>query len=607
MKDHRSRTYPAIELLAGSIAAVGWVVGLDLVRELSSDGIISALSSGLVGAAGAALAALVVQLASRTSRDEMARLTNDARRDALTGLPNRAELFRVLDESLEDARRDQMVVGVLFLDLDRFKMVNDSMGHEAGDELLRVVAGRLEGTVRNTDVVARLGGDEFVVLCRDLISADSVVGVARQILRRFDDPVSIGGLDHRVRTSIGVAVALPDDTRTADDLIRDADAAMYRAKETRSGLSIFDDAHRLRIADRMDIERDLRLAVERGELAVRYQPIIDVDARRLYGFEALVRWNHPERGEMSPGEFLPVAGDAGMIGLIGDFVLREACAQASSWNLQHAGARQVKMSVNLAEPQLADPNLALRVAEVLTWSALPPDQLVLEITEDVIVDHLDGLDTLRQLRALGVELSIDDFGTGQSSLGYVKDFDMVTVLKVDKRFVRDMRSGEADRAIVEAVVAMAGALGMRVVAEGVEFPDQVAELRDIGVHLMQGFYFSRPVRPEELEPDDLFSGQVDGLLSAPVAPVPTGTPMERLAATVEAGRTPAPVEPMVATGPEPAPTPAPTPPPSPAPSPSVGATAAAGEREGRAGDPLSLNQVLASRKVRSAAGERRSR
>ncbi|MEL6981757.1 MAG: diguanylate cyclase, partial [Actinomycetota bacterium] len=362
------RAYPAIELLVGAIAAVAWVGGLDLVRRLSTTEVITAISAGLVGAVGAALAALVVRFLGRRSQDDYDKLTNDARRDALTGLYNRPELFRLLESSIEEAKREDMVLGVLFLDLDRFKMVNDTMGHDAGDELLKIVAQRLSSTIRSTDVVARLGGDEFVVLCRELISADSVVSMARQILRRFDDPVSLGGLDHRVGTSIGVAIATPTDERTADDLVRDADAAMYRAKQTKSGLAVFDDAHRLRQADRQDIERDLRLAVERGELSVLYQPMLDIATRTLHGFEALVRWNHPDRGELSPSEFLDIAGEAGQIGWIGDFVLREACRQAAAWNEASPNARALKMCVNLAEPQLADPNLGHRVTEILAWS-----------------------------------------------------------------------------------------------------------------------------------------------------------------------------------------------------------------------------------------------
>ena len=505
--------YPAIELLVGAIAAVAWVVGLNLTNRLSEAEVVLTVSTGLVGAAGAGLATLVVRLVGGRNRSEIERLSADARRDALTGLYNRAELFRLLESSIESARRDDMVLGVLFLDLDRFKIVNDSMGHEAGDELLKIVAQRLDATVRSSDVVARLGGDEFVVLCRELLSADSVVSMARQILRRFDDPVSLRGLDHRVGTSIGVAIAMPDDDRTADDLVRDADAAMYRAKETRAGIAVFDDAHRLRRADREDIERDLRLAVERGELAVLYQPVLDVEARALHGFEALVRWNHPDRGVLSPSEFLHIAGEAGQIGWIGDFVLRQACSQAATWNGVSTAARRLKMSVNLASPQLGDPNLAHRITEILAWSGLPADQLVLEISEDVIVHHLDGLDALRQLRALGVELSIDD--TGHSSLGLVKEFEMISALKIDQRFVRDMRASEADRAVIQAVAIMARGLGMRVVAEGVEFEDQVAELQGLGVDLMQGYLFSPPVPAAAIEPQAWFPGPEPEPGSAP--------------------------------------------------------------------------------------------
>jgi EAL domain-containing protein (putative c-di-GMP-specific phosphodiesterase class I) len=280
---------------------------------------------------------------------------------------------------------------------------------------------------------------------------------------------------------------------------------MYRAKATRSGFAVFDEAHRLQVADRMDIERDLRKALERKELVVHYQPIVDVAARRLYGFEALVRWNHPTRGELSPGEFLAIAEDSGLMSSIGDYVLKEACAQAAVWNHLAPNASSIKMSVNLAEQQLVDEGLARKVAEALTWSGIEPEQLVLEITEDVIADHLDGLQPLRDLRYLGVELSIDDFGTGQSSLSHVKEFDMATALKIDKRFVRDMRAGDADRAIIEAVMTMATTLGMRVVAEGVEYEDQLEELQVLGVSLMQGFLFSPPVGPAMIDPTIWFA------------------------------------------------------------------------------------------------------
>jgi diguanylate cyclase (GGDEF)-like protein len=496
--------YPGIVLLIGTVSAVVWVIALDWVYGLTTIELVHSITSGLLGAAGGAVGAMILMMVAKPDQKRLDQVAHDARHDALTGLPNRAELFRVLDQSIDEANRADMVLGVLFLDLDRFKIVNDSMGHEVGDEVLRVVAERLRSTVRSTDVVSRLGGDEFVVVCRDLLSADSVVAMAKQILKGFDKPVALKGQDFRIGTSIGISIASPGQDRHADDLMRDADAAMYRAKETKSGYAIFDDKQRLEVLDRMDIERDLQSGFDQQEFVVHYQPIVDVVSRSLYGFEALVRWNHPTRGLIGPGEFMRVAEDAGAMARLGEFVLREACAQAAVWNHISPAAHRVKMSVNLAEQQLVDTGLPGRVAEVLSWAGLNPEQLVLEITEDVIVDHLGGLKTLRELRALGCELSIDDFGTGQSSLGYVKEFDMVTTLKIDKRFVRDMRSGEADRAIIEAVVAMAKALGMRVVAEGVEFEDQLVELQQLGVELMQGYLFTSPIGADLIDPSIWF-------------------------------------------------------------------------------------------------------
>lgn len=504
--------YPAIILLIGALTAVIWVIVLDYVYRLSPIAMVQTLTSGVLGAAGGSLAALVLMLVAKPDQKRLDQVAHDARHDDLTGLPNRPELFTVLDQSILEASRNQMVLGVLFLDLDRFKVVNDSMGHEVGDELLRIVADRLRSTVRSTDVVARLGGDEFIVLCRDLVSADSVVAMGRQILKRFEDPVALNGQDHRISTSIGISIAMPGDLSKADDLVRDADAAMYRAKETKSGYAVYDDAQRLQIMERIDIERDLQHALERGQFVVYYQPIVDVFGRTLYGFEALLRWNHPTRGFLGPGDFIAIAEDAGHMSRLGEFVLREACAQAAVWNHISPAAQSVKMSVNLAEQQLVDTGLPKKIAEVLQWAGMKPEQLVLEITEDVIVDHLDGLNSLREIRNLGVELSIDDFGTGQSSLGYVKQFDMVSNLKIDKRFVRDMRSGDADRAIIEAVVAMASALDMQVVAEGVEYEDQLDQLKDLGVGLMQGYLFNTPVGPDLIDPGVFFPVPTDGEL-----------------------------------------------------------------------------------------------
>lgn len=446
---------------------------------------------------------------TRRDREKQDAAEHAARHDNLTGLKNRAELFRLLEESLEHSNRNNTVLGVLFLDLDRFKAINDSMGHDAGDELLRSVANRLRSSVRSTDIVARLGGDEFVVLCRDLISADSVEAAARQIQKQFKDPVDLNGRDHLVSTSIGVAIAGGNDDRDADELLRDADAAMYRAKRTRSGYAIFDEAHRLRVLNRLDIERELVEALDKGQLIVYYQPIVDTSSQSLYAFEALIRWNHPEQGIVGPGYFLDVAEEAGMMSDIGEMVLREACAQAAVWNHISPAARNVKMSVNLAEQQLIDSQFPRKVGEVLKWSGLDPQQLVLEITENVIVEHLAGLTSLRELENMGIYLAIDDFGTGQSGLSYIKQFDMVSTIKIDQAFVRDMRSGDADRAIIEAVVAMAGALDLRVVAEGVEFEDQKAQLNALGIDHMQGYLFNSPVSPESIDPKVWFPDRVE--------------------------------------------------------------------------------------------------
>lgn len=473
--------------------------------ELSSAQIVHVLTTGAMGAVGASFGSLLLAVAARTAQNRFDEAEHRAKHDPLTGLLNRSELFRQLEESLIDATANDLVLGVLFLDLDRFKAINDSLGHEVGDELLMIVADRLRSTVRSSDVVARLGGDEFVILCRGLLHGDSVVATARHILKRFREPISLNGKEHIVSTSIGVAIAKAGDNREPDALVSDADAAMYRAKETKTGYAVFDEAQRQLARDRLDIEQALSKAIERKEIVVHYQPIVHTMNRQLYGFEALVRWEHPERGIILPSDFLPIAAEAGMMARLGELVLREACAQAAVWNHLSPSAERVRMGVNLAEQQLVDSNLAAQVAEVLDWSGIDPSQLVLEITEDLIVDHLDGLTVLRDLRDVGVSLAIDDFGTGQSSLSYVKQFDMVSTIKIDKAFVDEMHSANVDRAIVEAVVAMASALDLSIVAEGVEHFEQVEELQRLGVHLVQGYLFSPPLPADNVDPLQWFT------------------------------------------------------------------------------------------------------
>jgi diguanylate cyclase (GGDEF)-like protein len=513
MFETRIMTSPALVLLSGLAAGALATVLAFSGNEVRPDELSRVVAVGVLAAAGATSMSTWQRWVYQKASQSLDAARHDATHDPLTGLANRSELYRELEQSLAQARADQSVFGVLFLDLDRFKLINDSMGHDAGDELLKAVADRLRASTRSGDVVARLGGDEFVVICRGLLTEESVVTVAQQILRRFAEPVSLKGRDHPVSTSVGVAVADGMEERDPEGLVRDADAAMYVAKRNRSGFAVFDDAHRSYLTNRLDIERDLRRALDEEQLLVYYQPIVDVAADRLYGFEALVRWNHPQRGVLPPGQFLSVAEEARLMPEVGEFVLREACAQAAVWNHLCPEARTIRIGVNVAEQQLVDPELPSLISEILAWSGLHADQLVLEITEDVIVEHLGGLNVLRELHDLGVTLAIDDFGTGQSSLSYVKQFDMVSVLKIDQSFVRDMHIGAADLAIIDAVVAMSSALELRVVAEGVERVDQIGVLADLGIRLMQGFYFNAPLSPDDLlDPHSWFEHDT---LSAP--------------------------------------------------------------------------------------------
>lgn len=509
MTQTRLPASPGAVFTFGMLATAAFVAILNFVGQASQGELAIAGLTGCFATAGSASAAVWSSWRSKFTSADLAKAEHDARHDQLTGLFNRVALFSELDKAVDVAAANNTTLGVLFLDLDRFKVINDSMGHDAGDELLRIVASRLRASVRSSDVVARFGGDEFVVICRDLLSEKSVVAVAQQILKAFEEPVSLFGGAMTASTSIGVAIAKPDNPRRAEDLVRDADAAMYKAKRARSGFAVFSEAQRLQVIDRLDIERDLVRAIDEDQLVVFYQPLVNVSEKRLYGFEALVRWNHPTRGVMGPGQFLPVAEETGMMATIGEKVLREACAQAAVWNHLSPDARNVKMSVNIAEQQLLDGKFPALVSEILDWSGLPPEQLVLEIIEDVVVDHLDGLSTLRELRALGVDLAIDDFGTGQSSLSYVKQFDMVSALKIDKTFVDDMGDGSPNRAIIEAIVAMAKALNLRIIAEGVESREQVNQLLGFGVDIMQGFLFNMPVAADVIDPDSWFKPRQD--------------------------------------------------------------------------------------------------
>ncbi len=440
---------------------------------------------------------VLAETVNRNRVEEAIRL--QALHDPLTGLPNRSLYLDRLRLALAGATRRGSAPVVLFLDLDRFKLVNDSLGHAAGDELLRQVAGRLELEVRPGDTVARFGGDEFVVLCDPDGTTEPAEDIADRLLDALHPPfVLSGGQELRVRGSVGIAIGGPG--CDAEELVREADAAMYRAKELGRGRAErYDEVMRGVATSRLRVEQELSRVLERDELRLQLQPIVELSDGRILGFEALVRWEHPERGLVAPDAFIQVAEESGLIVPIGAWVLQEACAQAVRWSALAPG-RAPFVSVNLSLVQVTRPGLVTTIATALATTGLPAEQLHLEITESVLMrdgDHT--LEVLDALRDLGVVLVLDDFGTGYSSLAYVQRFP-VAVLKVDRSFVADLEEAtEEGVAIVDAILQMARGLRVEVVAEGIERRAQVDVLRRLGCERGQGFYFARPMEPAEAE------------------------------------------------------------------------------------------------------------
>ncbi|MFN2588807.1 MAG: putative bifunctional diguanylate cyclase/phosphodiesterase [Actinomycetota bacterium] len=437
------------------------------------------------------------KLAERDNEALQEQLAHQAFHDPLTGLANRALLRERLQHALARVARSREPLAVMFIDLDEFKAVNDSMGHDAGDELLKAVAGRLRESVRPADTIARLGGDEFAILLEGMLSASEAPRVAERIIRTFTIPFELEG--HPVSIGASIGLALKDGKEGTEELLGNADVAMYAAKARGRGCyEVYRPELRLARNARIRQELDLQTAVARREFVVQYQPIVDMSTGRTSGAEALLRWSHPVKGLVPPSDFVELAEETGLIVPLGRWVLREACRAGAAWKAGHPAAAALKVSVNLSVRQFQEPDLVQQVAEVLAATGFPADCLVLEITESVfLTDSEPTIETLRGLKELGVLIAIDDFGTGYSSLSYLRRFP-IDILKIDRSFIDGIDRGVEDAALARAIVQIGENLNLRIVAEGIETPEQLLEVRRLGCHEGQGFYLSVPLEPEEM-------------------------------------------------------------------------------------------------------------
>ena len=478
----------------GSGAITGEIEGRD-----GSWGVISLAAAGELRFAAAdadfvrALANILADaLQQRASEDD---IRYQALHDPLTGLPNRVLFMDRLGHALS---RPDAEVAVVLLDIDNFKLVNDSLGHGAGDELLMRIAPRLKSALRPGDTIARLGGDEFVVLLEQIPDEPAAAHVAERMVGAFELPFALSAGEHFAKASLGIVLA-GDSDRLPANLVRDADAAMYQAKSRGRGrFEVFDRAMRLRTVARLSLENDLRRALERGELWIAYQPIVSLHDDSIVSVEALLRWQHPERGPVGPEEFIPVAEESGLIDPIGRWVLEAACTQGAEWHAATPDARRVGISVNLSMRQLTQRDLEATVAAALELTGIEPSSVCLEITESVLLEEPARVsETIRRVARLGVRFVLDDFGTGYSSLAYLTQLP-IDGLKVDRSFVDALGSDGRSTAITTAIVGMAQALSVDVIAEGVETERQLAALRQLRCELAQGFFLHRPLTAQAI-------------------------------------------------------------------------------------------------------------
>jgi diguanylate cyclase (GGDEF)-like protein len=480
--------------MAAPVSRAGEVVGSLLVGSFHQRSYSPAEQEVLLAFAEHASLALNDAAAVEGMRRAFDDAVHQATHDALTGLPNRSLVLDRLDQALARSERTGGRVTVLFADLDRFKVVNDSFGHPAGDGVLLCVSQRLRAAVRPHDTVGRLAGDEFVIVCEDLTDREAL-DVAERVAAAVSQPIELEGRESVITASIGIAHGDPG-TR-AEDMLRDSDVAMYGAKERgRSRIELFDAEMRRRMIERLDMEQSLRAAIAAGDLRLDYQPIVAFDHWKVVAAEALLRWDHPTRGAVEPAEFIPLAEESGLILPLGRWVLLEACRQLAEWRAD--GRPELQVTVNLSARQFSDPGLIDVVAEALARADLPAEALWLEITESVLMEEVEATaETLVALKRLGVHLAVDDFGTGYSSLSYLKRFP-VDLLKIDRSFIDGLGTDPEDGAIVLAIVSLAQALRLEVVAEGVEHFHQLEALHRLGCDAVQGYLLARPAPADGL-------------------------------------------------------------------------------------------------------------